>query len=662
MTKKLISYSLLAHINNNTSGLTNFSQIFLPFVKKGLSSLNERGITKGKSVLEIKEVIDELFSLDIPIPYLKTLIELIVKETNEGEFKVFNDGSFIMKNYIFSDFDDKIMEEQLKVQQLENIYEEYLKSNGSDNDKQPKLIDFIEQHKLNLLKYLSKKTLENESPIKSTLLIGFLKKIKENQTLFNTLRNLYLGTIISNYLEVDFENTKMDIELVYDSSFILGLLDLKSVESTHTCRKILEISKTFGFRNTVLPITVEEIENLLYNISNNINNAIIEREIDPESIYQACDRNNLKKTDIDNISVNLRKILEKDYGIYVLPHDQIFRNKAKFNYTKLYNKYIDIRHTKFSALHDTVCEVYVIEKRKRKVTEFANSKCWFVVNTPTPVSFREQKGFFPQIIRAEVLINILWLSNPNIQKQLDSENLSEMGLSNIITNIVSHNLPHTKTIRELEDNIKKYAPKNIEISDCISAVSKISEKGESEIEKLNSLAKKDKGKFIERIIESAREKKIEEERWNKKINEQILANQQYVKQEMLKYSAKERELIAEQKKIDNKERIFKEEKKETQDLVNELTENFDKSKTTNNINSWVIVGLSVLIVSIVLWFFEKLFSVSLQNNTKYWCLKSDIQIIIIFLALLIKNNKNWKTYLTLLAGGVFLLITIILAL
>ena len=85
MTNKLISYSLLAHINNNKSGISNFSQIFLPFVKKSLSELNNRGIIKGESIIEIKNIIDELFLLDIPVPYLKKLLRIIEAETNDNE-------------------------------------------------------------------------------------------------------------------------------------------------------------------------------------------------------------------------------------------------------------------------------------------------------------------------------------------------------------------------------------------------------------------------------------------------------------------------------------------------------------------------------------------------------------------------------------------------
>ena len=63
---KIITYSLLAYIRNNTNeqSIKSSLDIFIPLIKRVLSKLNNEGIYKGKNISEIKGKADEEYGLD----------------------------------------------------------------------------------------------------------------------------------------------------------------------------------------------------------------------------------------------------------------------------------------------------------------------------------------------------------------------------------------------------------------------------------------------------------------------------------------------------------------------------------------------------------------------------------------------------------------------
>ena len=74
---KVITYSLLAHINNNKTLSRGLLVLFIPIVKRALAVLNSEGVSSGKSISEIKDKIESIHSLNMPIPVLKNILEKI---------------------------------------------------------------------------------------------------------------------------------------------------------------------------------------------------------------------------------------------------------------------------------------------------------------------------------------------------------------------------------------------------------------------------------------------------------------------------------------------------------------------------------------------------------------------------------------------------------
>src|SRR5690606_21232686 len=100
--------------------------------------------------------------------------------------------------------------------------------------------------------------------------------------------------------------------------------------------------------------------------------------------------------------------------------------------------YKGFRNNDFAALHDATALYYVRDKRNNKrIRDFDKVNCWFVNNSSSWQSLdsliSNKNGHQPETIRAEDFINILWLSNPNIKKQVDDSDLADIGITRMIS-------------------------------------------------------------------------------------------------------------------------------------------------------------------------------------------------------------------------------------
>ena len=188
---------------------------------------------------------------------------------------------------------------------------------------------------------------------------------KSRPEVYNKLRDMYLGSILTSYLEFHPQNVKMDVELLLDTNFIISLLDLNTAESTKTCNTLISVCKNLGYSFTVLQDTIDEILSLLAYKSENLNAAIIAKAINKEDIYNACERRHLSSVDLDRLSDNLAETLTQTYKFSIKPHPESLRNKAR--YSKEYEILRKVRNTDKAALHDAMAIIYVREKRNNKV-------------------------------------------------------------------------------------------------------------------------------------------------------------------------------------------------------------------------------------------------------------------------------------------------------
>lgn len=654
---KIITYSLLAYIRNNTDeqSIKSSLDIFIPLIKRVLSKLNNDNIHKGKNISEIKERADQEYGLNFPLPVLEKILREIAKEVNTEDktrFEIYKDKSFAILEYTFDDYEKTITEREEKIKSIEKLFIKF-KGDQTDNVIDSKSIfEFVERNKYNLSKYLSnKKEIDDKDYTLEARFINYFKKTE----VYEIIKDIYLGSILSCYIEYkpNIKVSSKKVELLFDTNFIVSLLDLNTKESTHTCETLVEVAGKSAYSFSVLEETIQETKNLLMKKAEDFDKSFLSKRINPEDVFNACERRGLKRTDLENIADNIESELEK-YNINIIKSGL---NKSSIQDTAEYKKLKNIRETKIGAIHDAIATIYVKRKRgNKKIKNFEDVNIWFVNNSFSHSSYllENEKGYQPEVIRVDNLLNILWLSNPSIA----NNDLSDIGLSSSISLTLSQNLPKAKVLKELDENIYKYAKDNISDEKIIRISNRITVHKLEEIEELNALAEKDKQKFINRLNEEANRQRETDEKTKQNLEEAFnffTSEVRNIVEERKKYenkSAKDKDtignlqneikdlkvvIIKEKEEQDKKIRELENEikNKEIEDYKDEQVEKWQK-KSCNKMKYAII---SIILYIFILLFLNKLSMSSLGNMLKENPIFNIILSLILFVINIIFANE-----------------------
>ncbi|WP_159523901.1 hypothetical protein [Sunxiuqinia indica] len=607
---RLVTYSLLAHINNTGTLTKGLIDIFVPLAKSALAEMNSSEIYSGKNISEIKKVINGIYSIDIPIPVLKNILHQIANEVNtdnEEKFIIYKDGAFSIKNYVFNEFESLIEEKKILIENVERLFQEFCSLNNINKSEYSSIFNFLEINKTTISKYLTEKhaTGKKEDYTLEAQFVSFFRQIPQ---IYNTIKELYLGSILSSYIEYSTKPIELQVELLLDTNFVISLIDLNTPESTDTCRKLIEIARHNGYRISILNDTIDEIQRLLLRRAEHFNESFLTKKVNPEDIYNACDRRGLTKTDLETISDNLPNLLNQEFGIVTIPITTKYSNIAKFS--KEYKNLQKFRNNTVAALHDATAIYYVREKRgNKRFKAFEKVNCWFVNNAFNneydDFSQCEEvfgNGFQPEIIKADVLLNILWLSNPNVGKDLNSEEIINVGLPALISSALNESLPKNAIIRELDDNIQKYAKDKLSDEQIVRVATRIANKQISKVENLNKLADESKEKFVKRLqVEAEKQKKIEEKRIAQfeKIVVDLRKESGKIKKEKANIEAKE----TENERLKNELVISKIKELEKENQIREIKRSdlINKELSKWRKKSWIELSISLVIAVIGLF-------------------------------------------------------------
>lgn len=519
--KRATAYSFLAHVRNNGTFIEGPLDVFAPIIKHALTELYPEGSVKGSCLFEITQKIEERFGLNIPTSVMFHIMRKIADNVNKisgkRDIQIFDDGSFVIEKFIFEDYKELIDNSKKEVAEVLKLFQGFCKiHNLGHSVKENDLISFIEQNRTEisyLLSHEPKGDCETQS-----IVVQFVATFCNASQIYETLQNLYLGSMLTSYLTYQPKEVNMGVELLLDTNFIVSLLDLNTPESTKTCSIFMETSKSLGYRFTVLKDTIEEFQALLSYKAQTLDQSIIAKSINKEDIYNACDRRKLTCSDLERISDNIEDTLRDDFGIYIIPNTDKLKSKAKFS--REYKFFKEIRISDKSALHDAMAVLYVKEKRGDKaIYDFEKVNCWFVNNAISHngenysrIAIEGEHSAQPECIKVDNLLNIIWLSNPSVG--IADKDFVEVGISSMVACAQTTMLPKARIIKELDDNIQKYRQEhNITDKDIVRLSTRITQRQITDIQSLNELAQKDAANFAARVKSEARQQEqLENER------------------------------------------------------------------------------------------------------------------------------------------------------
>lgn len=512
--KRAIAYSFLAHAHNSGNFAEGPLDIFIPIVKHALSELYPDGNVKGANISELANDLEGNYNIEFPIPVLRLIMTKIAKIENSKsgneDIILFDDGAFIIKQFSFESYKEHIQTSKQEVSSLVKLFKKFcsiydIAGDASESD----LLQFIEQNKADVSYYLSHDLKESDKH--SIIAAQFVEYFKQAPNVYETLRNLYLGSLLTSYLTYQPTEVKLDVELVLDTNFIVSLLDLNTIESAKTCNTLVSMCKKLGYKFTVLKDTIEEFQALMNYKAQNLGSAIIARTINKEDIYNACERRKLTKVDLERIADNIEDTLSTGYGFYVIPHTEKWQKPARFS--QEYAMFKKIRSTDKSALHDATAILYIREKREnKKFNRFEDVRCWFVNNAishaeldTNAVSFLGDTSAQPEIIKADDLLNIIWLTSPSLGWDKD---IIDLGLASMVSYTINSSLPKARIIKELDENIQKYSSaNNITDKDVLRLATRIAHRQVDDVQALNEMAKRNEAEFAKRVKEESDKQK-----------------------------------------------------------------------------------------------------------------------------------------------------------
>lgn len=508
----LTTYSFFAALTENSTDI--YSAVYIPICKRALS-LYAKQNTIG-SDQNIRNIISSEYGIDVPLLIIRKLIKSIEKNLSRKDRAKFdfhinedrNTFSFSFKSFAFSNIEDSYEAERRKSNALQQAFEIFAKEQGENIENTPTFSDFINKNKNKISSFLSGKVNNIDCPEVSFMThVRFLQYIEQNNNvLYQTTKQIFIGSVIASYLESDFDlDAKLERGTSYylDTQILLELLDLQRPEDTIPTKDLVKLIHETGGNIRLMDITLEEIKT-------NISNAIIHynRNNPTTTINEACIRLGKNKTWLISLNGKLENILQTDYKISI---DKISESDIElFSNTEDATQLKEMWYKKHSAIHDVVAYLYVREKRKHDANKRLLQKAsyWFITANRKLCDFNITKkvnGNTGEIIMPDELTSLLFLQNP---KKL-SRKVSSIGLNELIAQTLSEEYPSRDLINEFDSAVSSL--ENVSADDYKILLSSISQESTMKIHKLLYSAISEPEQFnkdIHAIIESERNNKL----------------------------------------------------------------------------------------------------------------------------------------------------------
>jgi hypothetical protein len=510
-----ITFCLLAEIKNKRSNIKSLIEIFQELVETLFSINYPDGEISGR-IEDLRNDFIIVYSIEIPFPTLKIILSNIKCKYGE-KFQLYQDFSFIVDKNTFPDHHDEVQKSERDIDDLKHLYDQYCKINNTGVHYED-LFAFIAQSKKQLIEYINNPNELLQASWNQTV-IDFVSLINGIPRYKNIFEKLIMGSVISSYFDICIDNDPVKKRLVLDTNFIVSLMNLHSEESYSSTEMILELSNKAGYVVEVLPETIKETQNLLERKSREIDRITIFSSQRPHTIEAGCARRKITGQVLSVQKDRLEYFL-LNRGVKIISNEQ--NNKLLHNVesTEIYKKLKDRPFNKDGVIHDAIAMNYIKEIRNKDARNFNEIDAFFVTDTS---GFLENKVTIstklPYIIRAEELLNILWLSNPIMDSTILTSNVSRM-----LTVFLDKKLPNKEMLSRIDEKIENLQDYDLDEEACVNLAINIAEVDTRKLTELINTEEKEviKEKIYELASMAIKSRKEEEEKRNKEFGELLV--------------------------------------------------------------------------------------------------------------------------------------------
>lgn len=356
-----VNYSLLATLINEPKA-NLYDDIVYPIVGYALSSLAEsqQALKRHYSMTDVQAYIKKEVGIEIPISLVRPALLSASEKNKDVEIKFID-----KKEHYFSIERDwgaekcsrvstRAQELQTKKSELESLYQSYLENNGYASEVT--LQDFLTQNMEEALDYMRGKE-ETHINEKYIHVARFLVDIREgNPDLYDVISNISWGVMVAGLLQEEIKpalREKRGRAIVYylDTPIVMAALDLSRESNVAQARDLVRTIQASGGIIKVHPLTIEEIDRILYSFIQNGG------PYKSNELADAYCRRNLELTDIILLKNNLKgHIEEAGMSILELAEGQV--NKMKDSCSKKLAK--ELAESRGSNQEDDFREIHDI--------------------------------------------------------------------------------------------------------------------------------------------------------------------------------------------------------------------------------------------------------------------------------------------------------------
>jgi len=419
-----------------------YHDIYFPIIKYCLATLSSSQVNPEKyyELANLQAEIISQFGINIPLIVLKQSILAVSRSNSDITLSLYDKGSkFQIKKSWDIALNDSIEDQLTKVvshfDKLEAEFQLYLKNELLSTEKT--FLEFFSDNTEEIFRYidqLDSVPVVNENYIHIARFLSDLNKTQND--LFIVANNIFWGSVISAFLrrEVDLNIKPVDKVAYYlDSSLVMSLLDLNSEANVSYCNELLEIIKASGNVVHVHPLTLKEVNSILYsveksqapNANSSIESAYYRRSLTPSLVLQI--RNSLSDL-IEEKGIIIDVVSEKDLEEILLSY------RKKTIVLELKNSRSQTFSDNIRDIHDVYMSDF-IKKKRGDISTREKVNSYFVSLNNDLMYFIKQKGanHFPTIIHPSKIVSELWIHNSK------STLIKKNGLTEIMSRCIALN-------------------------------------------------------------------------------------------------------------------------------------------------------------------------------------------------------------------------------
>jgi len=430
----LVSYAFLKIDSNHDR---DYYDYFTPFVIEVLYKIDEQIVVAN----QIQELLNQEFKIRLPIKVIDTLFRRLNKQgilyAENRTFKI-NRNKIDSNNFIQRK-QQILTQHSILIDALINFAKDIYQEEYNYSIAEKSLNDFIRHNQLTFLKdSLNSTSTELSLNVNDTkyalITANFIKEIHQNNPpLYNHLIEIIKGHMLLNAIYIadgqNLEHLKMQFdktEIFFDTSFLLYALGYSGPELQKPCMELLHLLKASNAILRCFSHNVDEARGILEYCKNNLSKA----DGDKHGTIATFINNKYDENDVDEIIFNLENSIKDELKVDIIEHIPYEEYKNVLGEAEL-TDYLDSRigYKYKKALEKDVTSISAIWRIRKgdRTVHLENCKALFVTtnfnlakHSREYFSKEDETKIITPVIHDSLLMNLVWLKNPQMAPELPS--------------------------------------------------------------------------------------------------------------------------------------------------------------------------------------------------------------------------------------------------